>query len=154
MKGQGSVMQVMVGVLVVSVLLLFLFVIRANTTRESISAVGRSSQTFRSGLLLSNIDSMTIKTHTGNKMELGEALSYTCSYSSANTPDFIDNSNIRDMLKTYLDNYLGSGNYVLEIENCFISIGSIDSTGEERRIGTEYVINLANGETARMILYI
>ena len=154
MKGQGSVMQVMVGVLVVSVLLLFLFVIRANTTQESISAVGRSSQTFRSGLLLSNIDSMTIKTHTGNKMELGEALSYTCSYSSANTPDFIDNSNIRDMLKTYLDNYLGSGNYVLEIENCFISIGSIDSTGEERRIGTEYVINLANGETARMILYI
>ena len=154
MKGQGSVMQVMVGVLVVSVLLLFLFVIRANTTQESISAVGRSSQTFRSGLLLSNIDSMTIKTHTGNKMELGEALSYTCSYSSANTPDFIDNSNIRDMLKTYLDNYLGSENYVLEIENCFISIGSIDSTGEERRIGTEYVINLANGETARMILYI
>ena len=154
MKGQGSVMQVMVGVLVVSVLLLFLFVIQANTTQESISAVGQSSQTFRSGLLLSNIDSMTIRTHTGNRMELGEALSYACSYSSANTPDFIDNSNIRDKLRTYLDSYIGSGNYVLEIDNCFISVGNLDSPDEERRIGTDYVINLANGETARMILYI
>lgn len=149
-------MQVMVGVLIVSVLLLFLFIIRTNTTQENISSMGRNEKTFRSRLILHNIDSMTIRTHTGRKMELGEALSYACSYTEGTGPDFIDNQNIEDLLERYLNQYFGEDNYVLETENCFISLntGRFDSLEGDRRIGTEYVIDLANGETARVILYL
>lgn len=156
MKGQGSVMQVMVGVLVVSVLLLFLFIVRTNTSQESISALGETAQTFRSRVVLNNLDAMTIKTHTGEKLELGEALSYTCSFSSGSGPEFIDNSHIENIVEEYLNQEFGEENYVLQVENCFLSIntGDFDQLEGEKRIGTSYVINLVNGETSRVVLYL
>lgn len=127
-KGQGSLLHIIIGVLIVSSVALFLFILQTGTTTDLMDDFSRRRESFNNQIHLTNFMDATYVTEDGDKLGMLMVYRYLCSYSTPQTLSPIDNDEAEEFIERYFNHTL-EGPYKLEADHndCpVISRGELD----------------------------
>ena len=114
-KGQGNMLHIIVGVLVVSTLALFLFVLQTTTTTEQIDTFTRRQQAFMAEIHLTNLVDSTYVTDDNTYIPMHTAISRLCDFDQMDTKTWMDNEHAKEYIESYLNETIETS-YRLEME--------------------------------------
>lgn len=83
-KGQGSTLQVVAGIIIVSVLILVLFITQSTTSAETLEQSAQSSQVFRTNIYLGNTLATSYYLQNYDNLDMDVAISFWCKYGDNN----------------------------------------------------------------------
>ncbi len=113
-KGQANLMHIVVGVLVVSSLTLFLFVLRTTTTTDQIDTFTRRQRAFIAEVHLTNLKEATYVPDEDTYIPMFTALGRLCDFEDDKTVSWMDNDHAEEYIESYLNKTIET-DYMLEI---------------------------------------